>query len=88
MSKEKAKICLESALSEFGLYESLGIRDYLKSAYDNMLKALKELEDEDEFVKCDRLPFTEELWLLHQLVYIGLSCTYTGRGYIIEKLKD
>ena len=46
MSKEKAKICLESALSEFGLYESLGIRDYLKSAYDNMLKALKELEDE------------------------------------------
>lgn len=31
---------------------------------------------------------TEELWLLHQLVYIGLSCTYTGRGYIIEKLKD
>lgn len=46
MSKEKAKICIESALSEFGLYESLGIRDYLKSAYDNMLKALKELEDE------------------------------------------
>lgn len=45
MSKEKAKICLESALSEFGLYESLGIRDYLKSAYDNMVKALKELED-------------------------------------------
>lgn len=29
-----------------------------------------------------------KLWLLHQLVYIGLSCTYTGRGYIIEKLKD
>lgn len=47
MSKEKAKICLESALSEFGLYESLGIRDYLKSAYDNMLKALKELEDQN-----------------------------------------
>ena len=45
MSKEKAKICLESALSEFELYESLGIRDYLKSAYDNMVKALKELED-------------------------------------------
>ena len=45
MSKEKAKICLESALSEFRLYESLGIRDYLKSAYDNMIKALKELED-------------------------------------------
>ena len=42
---EKAKICIESALSEFGLYESLGIRDYLKSAYDNMLKALKELEE-------------------------------------------
>ena len=45
MSKEKAKICIESALSKFGLYESLCIRDYLKSAYDNMLKALKELED-------------------------------------------
>lgn len=30
MSKEKAKICLEPALSEFELYESLGIRDYLK----------------------------------------------------------
>ena len=45
MSKEKSKICLESALSEFGLYESLGIIDYLTSAYDNMLKALKELED-------------------------------------------
>ena len=45
MSKEKAKICLELALSEFELYESLCIRDYLKSAYDNMLKALKELED-------------------------------------------
>lgn len=44
MSKEKAKICLESALSEFGLYESLGIKDYLKSAYDNITKALKELE--------------------------------------------
>lgn len=28
MSKEKAKICIESALSEFGLYESLGIRDF------------------------------------------------------------
>ena len=46
LNKEKAKICIESALSEFGLYESLGIRDYLKYAYDNMLKALKELEDE------------------------------------------
>lgn len=45
MNKEKAKICLESALSEFGLYESLNIKDYLKSAYDNMVKALKELED-------------------------------------------
>lgn len=44
---------------------------------------------EDEFVKCDRLPFTEEWWLLHQLAYnLGLTCTYTGRGYIIEKLKD
>ena len=46
MSKEKAKICIEPALSEFGLYESLCIRDYLKSAYDNMVKALKYLEDE------------------------------------------
>lgn len=46
MSKEKAKICLEYALSEFGLYESLDIKDYLKSAYSNMVKALKELEDE------------------------------------------
>lgn len=44
MSKEKAKICLESSLYEFERYESLGIRDYLKSAYDNMVKALKELE--------------------------------------------
>ncbi len=45
MSKEKAKIYLESVLSEFGLYESLGIKDYLKSAHDNMVKALKELEE-------------------------------------------
>lgn len=45
MNKEKDKICLESALSEFELYESLGIRNYLKSAYNNMVKALKELED-------------------------------------------
>lgn len=46
MSKEKAKICIESALSEFELYESLNIKDYLKSAYDNMVKAFKELEEE------------------------------------------
>lgn len=45
MSKEKAKIYLESALSEFGLYESLGIKDYLKQVHDNMVKALKELEN-------------------------------------------
>ncbi len=45
MNKEKAKIYLESALSEFNLYESLDIKDYLKSAYSNMVKALKELED-------------------------------------------
>ena len=45
MSKEKANICLESALSEFELYGSLGIRDYLKSAYDNMVKVLKELKE-------------------------------------------
>lgn len=43
--RERAKICVESALSEFELYESLGIKDFLKSAYDNMVKALKELED-------------------------------------------
>lgn len=55
---------------------------------EEILEKASDFEDEDEFVKCDRLPFTEELWLLHQLVYIGLSCTYTGRGYIIEKLKD
>ena len=42
---EAGTICIESVLSEFGLYESLCIRDYLKSAYDNMVKALKELED-------------------------------------------
>ena len=52
---------------------------------EEILEKASDFEDEDEFVKCDRLPFTEELWLLHQLVYIGLSCTYTGRGYIIEK---
>lgn len=45
MNKEKDKICLESAFSEFELYESLCIRDYLKSAYGNMVNALKELED-------------------------------------------
>ena len=44
MSEERAKIYLESALSEFELYESLGIKDYLKSTYDNMVKALKELD--------------------------------------------
>lgn len=55
---------------------------------EEILKKASDFEDEDEFVKCDRLPFTEEWWLLCQLVYIGLACTYTGRGYIIEKLKD
>ena len=45
MSEERAKIYLKSALSEFELYESLGIKDYLKSAYDNMVKALKALEE-------------------------------------------
>ena len=45
MSEERAKIYLESALSEFELYESLSIKDYLKSAYDNMVKAFKELKD-------------------------------------------
>ena len=44
MSEERAKIYLKSALSEFELYESLGIKDYLKSAYENMVKALKELD--------------------------------------------
>ena len=55
---------------------------------EEILGKASDFEDEDEFVKCDRLPFTEEWWLLNQLVYIGLACTYTGRGYIIEKLKD
>lgn len=55
---------------------------------EEILEKTSDFEDEDEFVKCDRLPFTEEWWLLLHLVYIGLSCTYTGRGYIIEKLKD
>lgn len=45
MNEERAKIYLESALSEFELYESLGIKDYLKSAHDNMVKALKALEE-------------------------------------------
>ena len=45
MSEERAKIYLKSALSEFELYESLGIKDYLKSAHDNMVKALKALEE-------------------------------------------
>ena len=55
---------------------------------EEILEKASDFEDEYEFVKCNRFPFTEELWLLHQLVYIGLSCTYTGSGYIIEKLKD
>lgn len=55
---------------------------------EEILEKASDFEDEDESVKCDRLPFTGEWWLLHQLVYIGLACTYTGRGYIIEKLKD
>ena len=54
MRKERAKIYLKSALSEFELYESLNIKDYLKSAYDNMVKALKELKD----------------WVLKRLVYV------------------
>ena len=45
MSKERSKIYLKAALSEFELYESLNIKDYLKSTYDNMVKALKELKD-------------------------------------------
>lgn len=40
---------------------------------EEILEKASDFEDEDEFVKCDRLPFTEEWWLLHQLVYIGLS---------------
>lgn len=54
MSKERAKIYLKSALSEFELYESLSIKDYLKSAYDNMVKALKKLKD----------------WVWKRLVYV------------------
>ena len=45
MSEERAKIYLKSALSEFELYESLSIKDYLKSAHENMVKALKALEE-------------------------------------------
>lgn len=45
MSKLKAEAYLETAISEFRLWESLGIKDYLKSTYDNMSKALKELEE-------------------------------------------
>ena len=55
---------------------------------EEILEKESDFEDEDEFVKCNRLPFIEELWLLHQLVYIDLSCNYTGSSYIIEKLKD
>ena len=55
---------------------------------EEIMEQASDFEDEDEFVKCDRLPFTEEWLLLHKLVYIGLSCTYTGRGYIIEKFQD
>ena len=45
MSEERAKIYLKSALSEFELYETLSIKDYLKSAHENMVKALKALEE-------------------------------------------
>lgn len=31
---------------------------------EEILEKASDFEDEDEFVKCDRLPFTEELWLL------------------------
>ena len=41
MSKERAKIYLKSALSEFELYESLSIKDYLKSALTIWLMRLK-----------------------------------------------
>lgn len=39
---------------------------------EEILEKASDFEDEDEFVKCERLPPTEELWLLHQLAYIGL----------------
>ena len=45
MSDERAKIYLKAALSAFEPYESLSIKDYSKPAYDNMVKALKELKD-------------------------------------------
>ena len=67
MSKEKAKICIESALSEFGLYESLGIRDYLKYAYDNMLKALKELEEWYENLEAISICVTYDSYMYYRI---------------------
>ena len=67
MSKEKAKICIESALSEFGLYESLGIRDYLKSAYDNMLKELKELDEWYENLEAISICVTYDSYMYYRI---------------------
>ena len=67
MSKEKAKICIESALSEFGLYESLGIRDYLKSAYDNMLKSLKEFDEWYENLEAISICITYDSYMYYHI---------------------
>ena len=67
MSKEKAKICIESALSEFGLYESLGIRDYLKSAYDNMLKSLKEFDEWYENLEAISICITYDSYMYYRI---------------------
>ena len=67
MSKEKAKICIESALSEFELYESLGIRDYLKSAYDNMLKSLKEFDEWYENLEAISICITYDSYMYYRI---------------------
>lgn len=38
---------------------------------EEILEKASDFGDEDEFVKCNRLPFTEELWLLHQLCMLA-----------------
>ena len=54
---------------------------------EEILSKASEFEDEDEFVKCDKLSCIDEGWLSINLEQIGLTCVYTGRGYLVEKLK-
>lgn len=54
---------------------------------EEILERASNFEDEDEFVKCDKLPYFEEGWLYNKLAQIGLTCCYTGHGYLIEKIK-